>query len=535
MSERALDLMYALRIEDGRTWGEAAAEFQIEDAEAIQSDERPHLHFITRPRGGSKSTDIAAIALSWLAVDAPPFANGHVVASNTEQAAIVIDAAAGFVARTPALHGNVVVENERIVASNGAWVRVLPQSDAGSWGLRDAHLLICDEFCQWSETRGAKRVWTAIRSTVQKVPGCRLLVITSAGEPSHWTHAIFEKALEDPHWRVSETHGPVPWQTPEDIEALRRDLSPSEFDRLVMNIWSESEDRAISPEDYARAKSPAWKSGAAPAGLKGGGWRMRNAYPGVSYTMTVDIGIRNDSTVLCVAHRERIDFENPNSPWCMIVDHIERWTGSKKHHVQLDDVVKRIIALTVEYNKARVYADPSQFMGYIQQLQKSGVKAEEFPFTTSSVGLVATSLVQAFHNGQIAVPHYPALEEELLRVKLRESTAGVTRLVHDTDAHDDQAVSIGMAAHFLIGGAPLGQGEVWMEAMRRKIEQNKEDAEKPTGGPTDQLQNFLRSGVPGAAYMVRRTCVDPLYFGPERMCIHCGETPATHPRRQETA
>ena len=43
-------------------------------------------------------------------------------------------------------------------APNGAWFEVLAQSDSGAWGLRDAHLLICDEFCQWPDTRGARAV-----------------------------------------------------------------------------------------------------------------------------------------------------------------------------------------------------------------------------------------------------------------------------------------------------------------------------------------------------------------------------------------
>ena len=80
----------ALRIEDGRPWGEAAADWpiQVEDAEAVFSEERPNWHFLTRPRGGSKSTDMAAIALAWLTTDAPPMANGHIVAASTDQAAI---------------------------------------------------------------------------------------------------------------------------------------------------------------------------------------------------------------------------------------------------------------------------------------------------------------------------------------------------------------------------------------------------------------------------------------------------------------
>lgn len=530
MSEAALDLMWALVIESGDRWGDVAADFQKDDAEAVHSPDGPNLHFITRPRGGSKSTDIAAIALSWLVMDAPPMANGHIVASNSEQAAIVIDAAAGLVARTPELQGILVIENERIRGPNGSWVRVLPQSASGSWGLRDAHLLICDEFCQWDETRGAKRVWTAIRSTVQKVPGCRLVVLSSAGEPSHWSAPIFEQAKTDPLWRVSEAPGPVPWQRPEDIEGLRRALSPSEFDRLVLNKWAESEDRAISEEDLDRALQPAWRSGTAPAGLTGGGWRIREPQPGERYILTVDVGIKNDATVLCLSHKERMVLGDSRSPHRVVIDHLDRWQGSKRHHVQIEKVIDRIKELHLEYNKAKVHADPYQFVGGIQELQKSGVRSEEFTFGTVSVGRLATALVQAFHNSQIHIPDSDDLKTELLTVRLRESSPGVTRLSHDRDKHDDQAVAIGMATEILLGLDGWGAGSAWLEAYKNSLGSIKEAGFIPKEHSSGVLLSRGTRGDYGDR--PQKVCNEPRFFGSEMLCAHCGISPSLHPRKK---
>ncbi len=528
MSDAALDLMWALVLESGERWGDIAADFQVGDAEAIHSPTPPNLHFITRPRGGSKSSDIAAIALSWLVMDAPPLANGHIVASNTEQAAIVIDAIAGFVARTPELQGLVVVENERIRAPNGAWVRVLPQSASGSWGLRDAHLLICDEFCQWDETRGAKRVWTAIRSTVQKVQGCRLIVLSSAGEPSHWSAPIFLQCKSDPLWRVSEAPGPVPWQSPDDIEGLRRALSPSEFDRLVLNKWAESEDRAISEEDLDRALVEAWPSGVAPAGLKGGGWRIREPQPGERYIISVDIGIKNDATVLCVAHKERMEAGNGRSPHRVVIDHLDRWQGSKRHHVQIEKVIERIKDLHGQYNKAKVHADPYQFVGGIQELTKAGVRSEEFTFGSVSVGRLATALVQAFHNSQIHIPDVEELKVELLTVKLRESSPGVTRLFHDREKHDDQAVAIGMVADILLGLDGWGAGSAWLEAYKNTLNGIKDVGFIPKSNNAGVLLSKGTRGDYGDR--PQKMCIEPRFFGSEMLCAHCGISPDLHPR-----
>lgn len=521
MGDRGLDMMFGLVLESGRPWGEVAQDVQVADATAIFDDERPHLHFLTRPRGGSKSTDIAGVALSWLAVEAPPLSNGHVVASNTDQAAILIDAAAAFVARTPELDGVVTVESERMVGPNGAWVRVLPQSDSGSWGLRDARLLILDEFAQWPQTRGAQRVYTAVRSTVQKVPGCRLIILTSAGEPSHWTYEeVYKRALDDPMWRVSAMPGPVPWQQPEEIEALRRELRPSEFDRLVLNIWSEDEDRAISEEDFDLAAQRCRLVDAGVRGIQAVGMRLHEPGPHAKYVITVDVGTRNDATVMCVAHREPFDPMQPHGAQRVVVDHLERWQGSKKQPVQIRAIEEWLAKTAPFYNNARVYADPDQFVGSVQDLNRRGIRASEWAFTSTSVGQVATALVQVFRNRQIHVPEHPVLRDELLRVRLRETAHGVTRLDHDRAGHDDQAVAIGMACHILLGGRRWGPGAGFVEMMKRQVADR---AEAPESPPAPLRQRARRAQAAAARQRQRQArCEHRRRYEPPHDCVLCG-------------
>jgi hypothetical protein len=486
VSVEELGILASLVNDDNSRWAERAIPQQMADARAIFEEERPNWHFITRPRGGSKTTDIAGVALAWLVGKAGPFDRGFVVAANAEQATLVIDAASGFIFRTPELEGAVTAEAERLVGANGAWVRVMSLSDSGSWGKMNTHLLICDEFAQWPDTRGAKRVWQAVRSTTQKTPGCRLVILTSAGEPSHWSfEEVFQGAQREiersrelrrnPFWRISEMPGPVPWQDPEELEQLRHELPPSAYDRLILNIWSEAEDRAIAPEDYEAAARECRRHGAPPAGIRGGGFRLRDPATDVRYVITVDVGTRNDATVICVAHREPLDPEQPNVGHRVVVDHIDRWQGSKKRHVQIADIRHRVVFLSAEYNRARVYADPDQFVDSIQQLNRLGVRASEWAFTATSVGQVATSLVQAFHNRLIVVPDSPMLKDELLKVRLRETSPGVTRLDHDHQSHDDQAVTIGMACHILLGRA-WSVGAAFKEFLRRDMAHTDEDS-----------------------------------------------------------
>jgi hypothetical protein len=502
MTVAALDLLWALVLEDGRRWGDASGDWPVQqtDAEAIMSRDRPNWHFITRPRGGSKSTDIAGVALAWLVAEAPPLANGHIVAASTDQASIVIDAAAGLVARTPELDGAVVVETKRLLAPNGAWVEVLAQSDSGAWGLRDAHLLVADEFCQWPETRGAKRVWTALISAAPKVPGCRLIVLTSSGEPSHWSHEVFEKCRADALWRVSEAPGPVPWLDEEELAGLRWQLRPSEYERLVLNVWSEDEDRAVSEEDWEFAAQEYLPQGP----------RL-----GTKYLMTVDIGILNDATVMCIGHKEAIDADNPYGPARVVVDHLERWKGSKKAPIQIREVEAWVVGATPMWNDCEVWADPTQFQGSLQFLNTRGVRAKEFTFSTTSVGQVATAMVQTFRNHQIHVPNNAVLRDELLSVRLRESAPGVTRLDHDPGAHDDQAVAIGMLCHKLLGVPNYGYA--WRQAWEME---HAEDEKAKEEEPVKRRARSFFLGDSGAPLPGNPTRCEHRWFSGS--CAHCG-------------
>jgi hypothetical protein len=121
----ALDVLHGLVLEDGARWGTKAAPFQREDAEAILAGDR-RLHFLTRPRGASKSTDIAGVVLALLLEAFGPGDAGHVFAVDADQAGEVLRAASGFVQRTGELRGLIEVQSaadrcrERRVVCGGA-------------------------------------------------------------------------------------------------------------------------------------------------------------------------------------------------------------------------------------------------------------------------------------------------------------------------------------------------------------------------------------------------------------------------------
>jgi hypothetical protein len=301
--------MLSLVLEDGRRWGEAAEPWQRADAEAILDQSGARLHYLTRPRGASKTTDLAAVAIAALVTQLSPRSRSYAAAADRDQAALLLDALAGFRARTEGLAGAVRVDAWRATATRtGATLEVLAADEASSWGLRP-RLLVLDEFARWPTTVGARRFWTSLFSALPKLPDSRLAILTTAGAPSHPAHKLLQRARATPErWRVSEVPGATPWLHPADLDEQRAELPAWEFERLHLNRWTESEDRLTSVADLAACVT-----------LDG----PRDWQPGRRYAMSLDLGLKADRTVLAVCSAES------GSVPTIALDRMLSWQGSR--------------------------------------------------------------------------------------------------------------------------------------------------------------------------------------------------------------
>ena len=472
-----LDLMAGLVLESGERWGSVAADFQFADAQAIFDTSGPRWHWQGRPRGGSKSTDMMGVALAWLASEAPAGARGYVVAVDADQAALDVDAADGLVGRTAAMAAAVSVQALKMVGRSGASVEVLSADGASAFGLRPA-LMVVEELAQWPSTRGYRRLWTAIVSAMGKVPGSRLVVLTSAGEPGHFSHKVLEEARRSDRWRVSEVPGPLPWVDPAELEAQRPLLRDSEFARLHLNQWTQSEDRLVSAEDLAAA-----------CVLDG----PQSPQPGVKYVCTLDVGVTNDACVAVVAHAERVS-EDAGAASRVIVDRIARWRGSRRKPVDLGEVEEWVETASHEYHHAPLHADPYQAVGLLQRLKARRVRAEQFTFSAQSVGRVANALHLALRNRTILLPDDEDLRAELGRVRLRETSPGAVRLDHDSGEHDDQAVAIAIACAVL-QGTVASEARIEVAAGRVDIRSEAESAGPAVTTPGGNMMPARRAST----------------------------------------
>lgn len=483
--DQACELLALCVLENGERWGDAASPVQVSDALAVLDPvASASRHWLGRPRGFSKTTDVAALTLAIMLTQLPAGARCYAAAADRDQARLLVDALAGFVLRTPELAGAVVLDQYKVTTRNNVVLEVIAADAASAYGLRP-YWLVMDELCQWPETRNARKVYEALSTALPKVPASRSVVITTAGSPGHWSRRVYESALaESQFWRVSDTHEAPPWVDPAEIEAERRRLPESAFARLWRNEWAASEDSAFRPEDVEAC-----------ATLTGPLSPHAEAHAAGGYVVTCDLGWRNDRTVIAVAHAEA-------NQQRLIVDRLHVLQGSRRSEVDLPSVERMIEVLAREF-AAPVVFDPAQAVAIRQSLSARGIMCREHVFSATSNTQLALLMLELVRSHRLVMPNDDDLISEFLNVRIVERGPGLYRVDHDPDKHDDQVVAIGMAATELIRTA-VGGLESYLGALaeeqtveaRRRFREQLFDPE--TGQPRMTEEAALRMGfTPG--------------------------------------
>jgi phage terminase large subunit-like protein len=442
VTEDVIALAASLVLSSGDEWGAVATAAQLGDLRAVLAAE-PRWHFLTRGRGGSKTTDLAVVALALLVHDAPPLSRSYAVASDADQAGLLLDAMRGLATRTRGLAGALRFETRRVsVSSTGASLEVLSADAPSAYGLLP-WLVIADEVALWPESPNARGMWEAVVSAVPKVPDARLVVLTSAGAPSHWSFKVLERARSSSRWRVSETPGPTPWLDPALLDELAAVLPPSAYARLVLNEWTEPDDRLVLADDL--------RACVAHAGAI-------QPCRGLRYVCSLDMAYVHDRAAAAVCHREPFGR--------LVLDRLEVWQGSRHHPVQESAVEEWLVSTWRAYRPCLVL-DPWQTKGMAQRLRARGIRVEEFAFSAQSVGRLALTLYRLLRERAVALPDDEALLDELAAIRLRETAPGSYRLDHDQARHDDRAVALAMCAYWLVEHArprvraQIGPSRLW--------------------------------------------------------------------------
>ena len=442
----ALDLLSSLVLEDGRRWGEVAHPFQWDDARAVLEGDRRYA-YLTRPRGASKTTDLGGIGIAALVEQLPAGSRSFAAAADRDQGGLLLDAIAGFVERTPGLDRLLKVDAWKVTARRtGATLEVLAADSASAWGRRP-QLLVVDERANWRTTAEPERFWRALFSALPKVPGSRLVILTTAGDPAHPAGRLLERARRSPRWYVSEVPGPSPWADADDLAEQREELPEWEYARLHLNRWTAPADRLTTV-------------GALAACVTLDGDQPHDPFH-EPYVVGLDLGVKVDRTAAAVCHLEHREGRRR-----VVLDRLQVWTPTKGREVQLDAVEDWLVQASQSYGGALAVYDPWQALGLGQRLQGRGVPAVEYPFNPASVARLGLTLHGLIRDGDLALPEDPELLDELANVRLRETSPGVYRMDHDVGRHDDRATALALAAQRLLEFGVIHFPEGWLDGHR---------------------------------------------------------------------
>ena len=117
--------------------------------------------------------------------------------------------------------------------------------------------------------------------------------------------------------------------------------------------------------------------------------------------------------------------------------------------------------------RAKLLYDPSQAYLMIEQIRKAGIRAEEFVFSSSSVGKLATAIGQALRGRTVVLPDDDDLRQELLAVRLRETSPNVMRIDTVGSGHDDRVIAVAMAVYDLTSHPANTAAKEWLEQLGR--------------------------------------------------------------------
>ena len=442
-ADRAMRLLESLVVdEDGTRWGQRATSVQRRDAEALLDLDGPRRHWIGRSRGYSKTDDLAAVTI---AVMLEQLHTGHEaigIAADRDQASLLIDHIRPIAARTPELRDVLTIGAYDVRTAGGVRFEALAADAASAWG-RSPYWTVVDELCQWPETDNAKQMWEAISTAAPKVRG-RVAIITTAGDPSHWSRGVYDHASEDPLWRVSEVHGPAPWLDPAELESERRRLPESAWQRFFENRWCATEDRLLRFEDLRAC-----------AVLPGRLDPDRRQ----SYVVGVDLAVRDDNAVVAVCHVEQVEGYGDLR---VVVDSLDVFTPTRHAENDLQAVEGCVQARSEQYGHAPAMFDPAQGYQMMQRLRAAGLRVLEHTFTAQSNSRRALLILELVRGRRLWLSDDPDVLAEFAAVRLRETAPGVYRYDHDAGKHDDRVTAISLAAVHLMDRPVAASAAPWM-------------------------------------------------------------------------
>jgi hypothetical protein len=410
-------------LEDGRHFGDVMEPWQREDFAALDGGLYRHA-YLERPRGHSKTGDLGTECVTELVLGRPGQAL-FCCAADEGQATLLFEDVKGKFERHPALRSLVkIMQKEILVRATGSRLKVLASDAPSAYGLRP-DLIFVDELAEWKK----RDLWDSLWTATGKRPGCRVLVISTAGwDKTRIAWEVRANANVEADWYFSSRGQCASWIRSEWLAQQRRTLPAHVFARLHECRWTDAGGAWLSSEQVDAI------FGDVP---QGDGPRC----------LGLDLGISRDQTALAVVKRVGA---------LVVVEHLRLFIPTKNARVDLTEVEEEVEALAMRYH-APVMIDPYQGVGLSQRLTQRGVMVTEYVFSSDGRKRLFAGLLDCISTGTLRSHPHDTLRRELLSLEVKESQAG-WRVDHRSSGHDDATVAVGLA----IAGLPAVQPCEWL-------------------------------------------------------------------------
>lgn len=388
--------------------------------------------YIERPRGHSKTTDIAVQILYALACY-PKAIRGVAASGDKDQAALIRKAIDDLLRENLWLNEVIDVQRHLIVnRATGSEIEIISSDAASSYG-HTVDVIICDELTHWKK----RDLWDSLFSAVPKKI-CFLIVIANAGfgEGTSWQWKVREMARLEDKWHFSRLDGPqASWQSAEDLAEQERGLPPAAFRRLWLNIWTIESGDCIEAADIDACTIH-----------KEGIPRFDPAYE--PFVAGLDLGVNKHHSALVVLG------VNWRTGKVRLAEC--KWWDPKKSptgKVRLEDVHEAIRDAKRRYKLFKISIDPSQAQYMAQLLEADAVadpsmamRIDLVPQVGKHLHEMADAVVNAFRNHLIELHPDAALKHDLLKLSIVEKQSGFHLVAPEDElGHADRAFALALA------------------------------------------------------------------------------------------
>ena len=393
--------------------------------------------FLQRPRGHSKSSDLAVV-LVWALLFAKRPLKAIVAAADRDQSLLLRSAVVRLMMLNPWIGNALTAQASKVTNGRTGSEAEFISSDVSSSFGHLADIFICDELTCWENVG----LWESLLSAAAKKRSALLVIAANAGFEGDWQARLRDAIDGDPSWYYRSLPGCVAsWIGERQLAEQKRLLSESAYRRLWLNCWVSAVGDVLDAADLEAAIDASAKP-------------MRGDEPQYAFVAGLDLGIRRDHSALCVlGHNlktKRIHLA-----------YSESWAPPPGGQVDLMAVQGRVYDVARRF-RCPTFFDPWQAELLAEQLRRRGLKMLDRAFSGSNLNAMAVAVLEVFRERRLSLYPDAALMRDLGKLRIVERSFGYKlEAARDEYGHCDRAMAFAIALPGIIDTAIVRSGIPW--------------------------------------------------------------------------